>query len=565
MYSGNNIFGYSNRKKEIQKRTWSLLFVFILFFSLLTWKISNHMYFKAEPLKAMFNAQYTINETYGLAYNLLDCNGKELLDYTYSYYAAVDPGDYLRFNEYTNKYDLEALNITLRNYNNNYDLERIKYNGSTEKIKYKIDENTYEKLKNIEDVKGFYVYSTRDVIKDRPWKVENLLINTKYYNADGKLVLKNEDSIEMQVYDKTKKNKYEKIRFDKYVNGEISKGEIIEPENNTNVRLTLDKEIQDKVEEILHEKKYEKYEQIGVVLMESSNGKIRAMAQKDDNSYNANLGIPDTNGFYCGSIFKIIVDEAGLNENLIDKYKKYTVKGTLFQDSHEKLNQYSVAEALAYSSNDIFAQLGSKVGFENMKSYAEKQGLLGRVLNFQQEQSGKFEGDDTLVGDISLTAIGQNVRMTPLEAISIPNTIINKGIYVQPNIIDAYVNDENVILEEITSNTSPVLERDTAEIVKQHMVDVVNKGTGNQAYIEGMNVGGKTGTSEYFVKDKDGKNVEHSDGWFVGFFNVGGKNYSMVVFVKNISINQENKADEEGGTTAAPIFKQVANAIKEMN
>ena len=129
----------------------------------------------------------------------------------------------------------------------------------------------------------------------------------------------------MQIYNKTKNNEFTKIRFVKGVDGEISEGKIIEPENNVNVRLTLDKEIQDSVEDILHEEKYKKYKQIGVVLMESSTGKIRAMAQKDDNVYNANLGMPGTNGAFPGSIFKVIVDEAGLDMNLIDNNKIYTI------------------------------------------------------------------------------------------------------------------------------------------------------------------------------------------------------------------------------------------------
>jgi len=86
------------------------------------------------------------------------------------------------------------------------------------------------------------------------------------------------------------------------------------------------------------------------------------------------------------------------------------------------------------------------------------------------------------------------------------------------------------------------------------MVDVVNNGTGKQAYIKGMSIGGKTGTSEYYEKDK-----KYSDGWFVGFFDLEGKSYSMVVFVKNIDV-----VKEAGGNTAAPIFKEIINAIKKL-
>jgi cell division protein FtsI/penicillin-binding protein 2 len=583
MYNKNNIFGYSNQRKEIKKRTWTVVVILILMFSFLIWKSVYNMYIEGPARKAMADAQYRIDQKKdNMNYILFDCKGKKILKYNVNYYAAIDPVDYSRFNEYTSKYDLETLTITLRNYNREYDLEKLKDDRSGEKVRYKIDDTTYKKLQNIKGVKGFYAYEANEVIQNKNWKIENLLINTTYNKAQvdplsknivNELVSKSDDSLEMQIYNKVKNNEYTKVRFDKDVNGEISEGKIIKPKSNINVRLTLNKEIQDKVESILHEEKYKKYDQIGVVLMESSTGKIRAMAQKDDNAYNVNLGISGTNGFYAGSIFKVIVDEAGIDKNLIDNNKIYTIDYSIKIGGHEQLSKYTVAQALAYSSNKIFAQLGKDVGLKNMENYAEKQGMLGKVLNFQQEESGKIENarDGKIYPD--LAAIGQNVRITPLEALSIPNTIINNGIYVQPSIVDAYVNDDNKILEEITSRKLRVLKRETSEMVKLHMMDVVNKGTGTQAYIKGMSMGGKTGTSEYYVMDKEHvlKGKKCSDGWFVGFFNLNGKNYSMVVFVPNIYVSQddktkkEGKADEEGGTTAAPIFKEVVNALKAMD
>ena len=568
MYNRSSIFSSTNQRNEIKKRIWSIMIIFILLFCLLVWKITNYMYLKADSLKTMANAQYTIEESYGMQYNLLDCNGKPLLDYTVKYYAIIDPVDYKRFNNSTSKYDLAALIITLRNYNSEYDLEMIKDNGNGEKIRYTIDEATYNKLKDIKDVKGFYIYAANEVnenFKNRYWKIENLLTNAKYINNKGVSVFKNNTSLEMQIYNKTKNNEFNKIRFVKGVDGELAEGKIIKPKNNVNVRLTLDKEIQDKVEGILHEEKNKKYKQIGVVLMDSSTGKIRSMAQKDDNAYNANLGYPSTNGALPGSIFKVIVDEAGLDLNLIDNNKIYKLDPKLFpEDSHQykDKNKFTIGEALRDSSNNIFAQIGWDVGFQNIYNYAEKQGILGKVLNLEQEDIGKFQVDllHPMPSDTSLTAIGQNVTITPLEAISIPNTIINNGTYVQPSIIDSYVNDNNEILENITSKTSQVLKRETAEIVKSHMVDVVNNGTGKVASIEGMDIGGKTGTTTYLDKG-----IPKSDGWFVGFFNINQTNYSMVVFVNDIKMNIQGVADEEAASTAAPIFKEIVNALKAMN
>jgi len=542
-------------------------------FGFLIWRVANYMYFNSRILKTMFNSQYTIDEKYGSQYSLTDCNGRDLLNYEINYYAIIDPVDYLRFNEYTSKYDLEALTITLRNYNKNYNLEKIKGTGNGQKLRYKIDKETYGKLKDIKKVKGFYTFESNDIIKDRYWKIENILTNTTYNkvsvdtatkNVVSNIVSKSAGSLEMQIYNKTKNNEYTKVRLTKGVNGEIDTGTIIKPKNNTNVRLTLDKEIQTKVEDILKEKAYEKYDQIGVVLMESSNGKIRAMAQKDDNAYNANLGYPSTNGALPGSIFKVIVDEAGLDMNLIDNNQEYKLDHKIFTQEPFKGNTFTVAQALAKSSNNIFAQLGWKVGIQNIYNYAEKQGILRKVLNLQQEDNGKFQGDllKPSIAETSQTAIGQNVTITPLEAISIPNTIINNGVYVQPSIIDAYVDDNNKVLEKTTSKTTTVLKKETAEAVKLHMMDVVNSkiGTGTEAAIKGMDIGGKTGTTTY-TENK----IKKSDGWFVGFFNLNGKNYSMVVFVNNIKMNVDGVADEEGGGTAAPIFKEVVNAFKVMD
>ena len=104
--------------------------------------------------------------------------------------------------------------------------------------------------------------------------------------------------------------------------------------------------------------------------------------------------MPGTNGALPGSIFKVIVEEAGLDMNIIDKYKIYTVNPKLFpEDPHnyDDKTQFTVGEALRDSSNNIFAQIGEEVGLENMYNYAEKQGMLAKVLNLQQEESGKFK------------------------------------------------------------------------------------------------------------------------------------------------------------------------------
>jgi hypothetical protein len=110
-----------------------------------------------------------------LNYLLFDRDGKQLLEYNNKYYAIIDAAAFTKNNLNTKTDDLYALIYILRNYNNKYDLSNIGLINTTGKIKYEIDENTYNKLKNITGVKGFYTYAYSTVDRSKAWKIENLL------------------------------------------------------------------------------------------------------------------------------------------------------------------------------------------------------------------------------------------------------------------------------------------------------------------------------------------------------------------------------------------------------
>ncbi|WP_406542290.1 penicillin-binding transpeptidase domain-containing protein [Clostridium ljungdahlii] len=162
-------------------------------------------------------------------------------------------------------------------------------------------------------------------------------------------------------------------------------------------------------------------------------------------------------------------------------------------------------------------------------------------------------------GSLGLAAIGQNVRITPLEAISIPNTVINDGVYVKPYIVDSYVDDKNNVIEQVNTTSYSVIEKSTAEEMKKQMINVVDMGTAKSAYMNNQEVGGKTGSTQRVELTGSSKTAqEHSDGWFSGFFKANGRYYSMVVFVEDI-----NKDSESGGNTAAPIFKNIILKVQQ--
>jgi cell division protein FtsI/penicillin-binding protein 2 len=290
--------------------------------------------------------------------------------------------------------------------------------------------------------------------------------------------------------------------------------------------------------------------------MESASGKILSMSQKDDTQANLNLGSKTENGFEPGSIFKAIVEETGFDQkslSLIDKYscKQKTYSGIYDKCPDKDHGTLNAEDAFIVSCNNIFAQIGDKIGRNNFLQTAKTEGLFNKVLGFDSEVTGDYAQlkDYELSGQL---AIGQSMRITPIQAISIPNTIVNGGTYVKPYIIDAYVDNNNNVIEQQQTQNYKAINKTTASIMKNEMIKVVRYGTAAAAKVENIEVGGKTGTTTRFDKK-----TKASDGWFTGFFKINDKYYSMVVFVKDI-----DTVNEQAANTAVPIFKDIVLSVK---
>lgn len=552
-------FNIRGNKQKILGRTYALTSIMIVLFIVLSLRLAYIQLFDNSSLQTMANRQYYYEENIkNMPYKLLDRESEELFNYEKKYYAVIDINNFITMNSKENLAEIQSLTYTLRNYNKDYDLTLIKYSNQGKQY-YDIDKTTYEKLKDVKTVKGFYVYETNETETQINSNIRNVI--TRGTKVSDSTKLKDEGTLEREVYEYVKDNKYTKIRFEKDVSGNIIDEKIVENKGNVNVKLTLDKNVQELSEKVLRDDKYKSYGQIGVVMMEADSGKILSMALKDDYGNNVNIGTPSENGFYVGSIFKTIVYEAALDEEIVGTKETFNLINGLFPKSKEKKYSYNMKEAFTSSSNNTFAQIGWRVGIENLYNYSKKQRLFSNILNLQDEKVGEIEGYPSKNSEeiITNTSIGQTVRATPLAALTIPNTVVNNGVYVKPIIIDSLIKEDGTVVKKYNTESERVINKNTAQTLKNSMIEVVNNdlGTGKKAMIPGVEVGGKTGTTEYFVKDKDNQNIECSDGWFVGFFKYNNKYYSMVVFVPQILGN------DAGGGTASYVFKDIVEGIVE--
>lgn len=526
-----------------------LLVVFVIFITLF-FLLSGAVYYrsivKGSSYKTIADAQYEYKVNTGDAnYVLTDCSGNNLLKYKKKYYVDIVSPDFL-YNDISSD-EFITLDLILKNYNKNYDIMNLLNNNKGLPVSLEVNDKINEKISMLKGLKGVYTYTFNTVDMDNAWTIENMIFSG--IKSAGEVKSTN-DSLEKKLFESVKFNKFDEYVFTKDINRNIIVGKENLNSQNVNIKLTLDKNIQENIKKIISSDAYNNFAQVGVILMDDQ-GKIKALVQKDDSLPNINLSVI----LYPGSIFKTIVEEAAIENNKLSLTEKFTCRGVNEGETHRLHGNLTVAQAFSISCNDIFSQIGNKIGGDAIIKCAANQGIFDKALGLSLEQKGSLDKKTDLSdGSLGLTAIGQNLRITPIEALCISSTVINGGKFVKPKIIDGIFKNGNETFSS-NDNSTVAISKGTANIIKRQMMDVVKNGTAKATYTNKIEIGGKTGTTERKgnAPGDISENSLHSDGWFVGFFKFDEKYYSMIVCVQDIDLKTQS-----GGNTAAEIFKDIA-------
>lgn len=272
-----------------------------------------------------------------------------------------------------------------------------------------------------------------------------------------------------------------------------------------------------------------------------------------------------------GSTFKIVTAAAALEAGLAGG-------GTTFPDEEElelpgssaTIRNYSgevcangemvtLTQAFVSSCNTTFAALGMLVGAEGLVGTAEAFGFNQPIPFDLTALASVIPGAATFVNDlpgVAQSAIGQrDVQATPLQMALIGAAIANGGEIMEPYLVSQVFNAEG----QIESEAEPVVWRRavspaTAAALEDLMEKAVAAGTGFRAQIEGVAVGGKTGTAE--IPD------EAPDVWFVGYGPIGDTDgASQIVVAVVVEDGGVSGVDGTGGLVAAPIARAVMEAF----
>lgn len=356
-----------------------------------------------------------------------------------------------------------------------------------------------------------------------------------------------------------------------------------QPAQGSNVVLSLDAKVQKAAYDALGDL------QGGVVAIEPKTGRILAMVSKPGYDTNqlashdlkavqstydelvANALHPLSNRAIAGklnppgSTFKLVVASAALAsgkwtlQSTLPNVASYTLPGTVTSISNAgggacgPGETVTLADALRLSCNIPMAELAVQLGDDAIRAEAEKYGF-NKSFAMPVDSTASVYPTAALSDDkTALTGFGQgDVIATPLQMAMVSAGIANGGIVMNPQMVDQVIGPDLSVQQQFApTEFSRALEGDLANRLASAMVANVSDGVASNARIDGVDVGGKTGTAE-----NGGSNPYTL--WFTGFAPAEDPEVAVAVVVENGGGQGQSGS---GNSIAAPIAKKVMEAV----
>jgi len=378
-------------------------------------------------------------------------------------------------------------------------------------------------------------------------------------------------------------------------NGEIpnSVESFVEAKDGYNLNLTIDVKIQNIVEKYLKKAaENNKCSRGGnCIIMDPSNGHILAMASYP--YYNLNEPYTPTS-YYAddwdkiskeekskriysmwkvrsvsemyepGSVFKLITASTALEESITTTNKKGDFYCTGKQHVGDKdiacwssnpHGSQTLTNALENSCNPALMQLGKRIGATTLYKYYNAFGFFDKTnVGLSGEEKGKFhELEDVGPVELATMSFGQRFTITPLQMATALCAVVNGGYLIEPTLVKSMSNpDTGEVINTETKYVRQVISSQTSNQMREMMQSVVINGTGKKAAVDGYSVGGKSGTSEPPVGNKEA-------GYVASFAAISPvENTKLVVLV---TLYDPHGASHQGGTVAGPVAGQILSEV----
>ncbi len=356
-------------------------------------------------------------------------------------------------------------------------------------------------------------------------------------------------------------------------------------EDGYNVQLTVDYGIQEIAESAL-QKVAQTYNPVSAecIVLDVNTFEILALANYP--TFNLNeiprndselLNSLSRNRLVCdiyepGSTFKIITSAVNLNEYyngnksafsptyVFPSSRTRAVDGTTVKcwsnHANGKHCNQMLAEALNNSCNPCFTDMALSIGKETFYQYLSSFGFGKKTgIDYGGEAYGIVMPQSAVRNcDLARIGFGQTIAVSGIQLACATASAVNGGYYYTPKLVKRiYANDGYTAFSASTEVKNRTIGEQASSTLAKMLEGVVTQGSGKKAYIEGYQIGGKTGTAQKFENGHiaAGKYVSS----FVGFFPASAPKYLALVIV------DEPQGAYYGSVVAAPCAREVFEGI----
>ncbi len=358
----------------------------------------------------------------------------------------------------------------------------------------------------------------------------------------------------------------------------------IEPVAGNTLKITMDYNIQSFCEQAARKVLEEKQaDAVSVMLMNPQNGEILAMVNVPEFHLNDPFTLPEgtvaaneeekqnllnqmwRNGcindtYEPGSTFKIITSAACLEENVVTLNDTFSCPGyKIVEDRKIRCHKVgghgaeTFVQGIQNSCNPVFMEIGLRLGADRFYDYFEQFGLLGVTNVDLPGEAGTImhKREDIGLVELATMTFGQSFQITPIQMLTTVSSMINGGRRVVPHFGMEVLDTKGNVLNTLSwEEKSGIVSEETSATMRALLESVVAEGSGNNAYIEGYRIGGKTATSQTLPRS-----ANRYISSFIGFAPADAPQVIGMVVI------HDPQGIYYGGTIAAPVLRSIYDNV----
>lgn len=278
-----------------------------------------------------------------------------------------------------------------------------------------------------------------------------------------------------------------------------------------------------------------------------------------------NKAVADT--YMPGSVFKMCVASAALEENLVNEKTSFTCTGSISVEG-ETIHCSNISghgtqnfvEAISNSCNPAFIQIGQMLGAGKFRQYYQGFGFSDKTgIDLPGEAEDSFWKEGKMGGvDLAVASFGQNFTITPIQMITACAAVSNGGYVVQPHVVSKITDSKGNVIKSVDKKIKrQVISDDTSKKMNEYLEYNTERQGAAAGYISGYKVAGKTGTTEKRgVTKVESSFSEDYISSFCGFAPADDPQIAMLVF-----FDTPDGDAYYGSQVSSPVFINIMSEV----